>query len=191
MYRFLRNTHLLLGLFFCFFVLMFGLSSMQMSGRDWMKNEPVETKLTVAVDPQHAGTQRTLAQFLMDKHGMRGGLNDVEESPEEMKFLIGRMGTVHEVRYKRGEAAVEVNKKVWPFIGIMVWMHETFGFDNAYGLHIFWGVLIFLTSVALLILGGTGTYLWFKIHKERVIGSVLLFGGLSFGLTLVCLLWVG
>jgi len=139
MYRLLRNTHLLLGLFFCFFVLMFGLSSVQMSHR-WMKNEPVETNLTVSVDPQQAGTPRALAQLLMDKYGMRGGLNNVEESPEEMKFVIGRMGTVHEVRYKLGEAAAEVTKKLWPFIGIMVSMHHTFGLHKAYGLHVFWAV---------------------------------------------------
>ena len=191
MYKFLRNTHLLLGLFFCFFVMMFGLSSVQMSHRGWMENEPVETKLTVPINPQNAGTPRALAQYLMDKHGMRGGLNDVKQRPEEMSFLIGRMGTVHEVRYQPGNTEVQVRKKVWPFIGIMVWMHHTFGLDNPYGPNVFWGVLMFFTSIGLLTLGATGIYLWFKIHKERLIGSILLFGGLVFGLTLVSLLWVG
>jgi hypothetical protein len=163
----------------------------QMSHRGWMENESAETELTVPIDPRNAGTPRALAQYLMDKHGMRGGLNDVKQRPEEMSFLIGRMGTVHEVRYKPGNTEVQVRKKVWPFIGIMVWMHHTFGLDNPYGPNVFWGVLMFLTSVGLLILGATGIYLWFKIHKERLIGLILLFGGLAFGLTLVSLLWMG
>jgi hypothetical protein len=47
---------------------------------------------------------------------------------------------------------------------------------------------MFLTAVGLLILGITGTYLWFKIYKERLAGSILLAGGLAYGLTLVFLL---
>ena len=95
------------------------------------------------------------------------------------------------MRYQPGNTEVQVRKKVWPFIGMLVWMHHTFGLDNPYGPNVFWGVLMFLTSVGLLTLGATGIYLWFKIHKERLIGSILLFGGLVFGLTLVSLLWVG
>jgi hypothetical protein len=105
--------------------------------------------------------------------------------------MIGHMGTMNEVRFKRGGTEAQVTKKVAPFIGMMVAMHRTFGLDKPYGPHVFWGVLMFFTSVGLLILGVSGIYLWFKIHKERLIGSILLFGGLAFGLTMVSLLWVG
>jgi len=191
MYRLLRNTHLLLGLFLSFYVLMFGLSSMQMSHRNWIGNQWQETTLTVPVDPKNAATPRALALQLMESHGMRGGLGDVKESQEEMHFVIGRMGTMNEVRFKRGAARAQVTKKVAPFIGMMVAMHRMFGLDKPYRLHVFWGVLMFLTSVGLLVLGATGIYLWFKIYKERLIGSILLFGGLAFGLTMVSLLWLG
>ena len=191
MYKFLRNTHLLVGLFLCLFVLMFGISSVQMSHSEWMNNEPEETEFTVPVEPQNAATPRALAQYLMDHQGMRGGLNDVVESPEGMSFIIGRMGMLHEVRYTPGGTEVQVKKTVRPFIGIMISMHHMFGFENPYGLHDFWAVLMCLTSIGLLILGATGIYLWFKIHKERLIGSVLLFGGLAYGLTLVFLLGAG
>jgi hypothetical protein len=73
----------------------------------------------------------------------------------------------------------------------MLAMHHTFGLDNRYGPHNFWGVLMFLTSIGLVLLGATGVYLWFKIHKERLTGSLLLFGGLAYGLTLAALLWMG
>jgi hypothetical protein len=191
MYRLLRNTHLLLGLFLSFYVLMFGLSSLQMSHRNWIENKWEETRLTLPVDPKNAATPRALALQLMESHGMRGGLGDVKESPEEMYFVIGHMGTMNEVRFRRGAAQAQITRKVAPFIGMMVAMHRMFGLDKPYGPHVFWGVLMFLTSVGLLVLGATGTYLWFKIYKERLIGSILLFGGLAFGLTMVSLLWVG
>jgi hypothetical protein len=39
-----------------------------------------------------------------------------------------------------------------------------------------------LCSFGLLLLGGSGISLWFEHHKERVIGSILLTVGLSYGL---------
>ena len=38
---------------------------------------------------------------------------------------------------------------------------------------------MFLTSVGLFTLGATGIYLWFKIHKERLIGPTSFSAGLS------------
>ena len=40
----------------------------------------------------------------------------------------------------------------------------------------------------LVILALTGIYLWFKIHTERVIGSILLAVSLGFSLTLIMLI---
>jgi hypothetical protein len=191
MYKLLRNTHLLLGLFLCFFVLMFGLSSMQMSHQNWIENKWEEARLALPVDPQDAATPRALALQLMDRQNMRGGLGDVKESAEEMYFVIGHMGTMNQVRFKRGATEAQVTRRVAPFIGMMVAMHRMFGLDKPYTPHVFWGALMFFTSIGLLLLGATGIYLWFKIHKERVIGSILLFGGLAFGLTMISLLWVG
>jgi len=53
-----------------------------------------------------------------------------------------------------------------------------------------WGWALALVSIMLLALGGTGVYMWFKLHTERAIGAVLLALNLmvSLGL-LVALRW--
>jgi len=51
-----------------------------------------------------------------------------------------------------------------------------------------WAVFVGLVSVALMVLSVTGIYLWFKIHTERVIGSILLALSLGYGLTLIVLI---
>ena len=48
MYGFLRNTHLVLGLLFFPFVLLFGVSSVQFSHNDWFDREPNAVEMTVA-----------------------------------------------------------------------------------------------------------------------------------------------
>jgi hypothetical protein len=188
MYRFFRNTHLVLGLLFCPFVLLFGVSSVQFAHNDWFRTEPSAVQMTVTIDPAKATSPRALGRLLMDQEGYRGFVLDIEEAGDSYEFLIGRMGTIHEVRYQKGSPEVTVTKKVWPLISLLTWMHQTFGVDHEFGLHNFWGALMFLTSVALLALGATGIYLWFKIHTERLVGLALIFLSLSFGFTMIALL---
>ena len=73
----------------------------------------------------------------------------------------------------------------------MTWMHATFGVEHEYGPHNLWGVLMLLTSVGLLVLGGTGLYLWFRMRSERRVGSILLAANLVFGVVLIALIWTG
>jgi hypothetical protein len=188
MYRVLRNTHLLLGLLFFPFVLLFGVSSVQFAHNDWFRMEPNAITMTVAVDPAQATSPRALGRLLMDQEGYRGFVLDIKESADGCEFLIGRMGTIHEIAYKTGSSEVAVTKKVWPLISLLTWIHKTFGMDHQFGPHNVWGFLMFLTSVALLLLGASGIYLWFKIHKERLAGSILIFVSLAFGVTMIMLL---
>ena len=191
MYRVLRDTHLLLGLFLLVFVMMFGVSSLYMSHRGWFGSEPAESESTVVVDPGQASTPRELARHLMEEQGYRGGLHDIRDAEGQIHFNISRIGTVHDVDYTRGAREARVRTRVFPFMNMMTWMHTTFGMQHEYAPHNVWGALMFLTSVGLLVLGGTGLYLWFELRAERRIGLILLFGNLVFGATLIVLLWIG
>jgi hypothetical protein len=190
MYTFLRDTHLLLGLFLWVFVLFFGVSSIRFAHRDWFDAEPTVTELTVSVDPDQTATPRALARRLMAQEGYRGELRNIRETEESFRFNIGRIGTTHEIRYRRDGNQVLVKKRVFPFAGMLTWMHVTFGISHEYPLHNFWGWLMLLTSVGVLVLGVTGVYLWFKIYRERLVGSILLFGNLLF-VAVTALLWLG
>ncbi len=191
MYRILRDTHLLLGLFLFVFVMMFGISSLDFSHHGWFGSEPTDSESTVVVDPGQASTPRELARHLMEEQGYRGGLHDIREAEGRIHFNISRIGTVHDVDYTRGARKAQVRTRVFPFMSMMTWMHGTFGMQHEYAPHNVWGALMFLTSVGLLVLGGTGLYLWFKLRAERRIGLILLLGNLVFGATLIVLLWVG
>jgi hypothetical protein len=182
MYRYLRNTHLILGLFCCFFLLMYGTSSVQMSHNKWFDNKPRLAEKELAV---HGSSPREVAAELMGQ-GMRGELMAVSTNPAGANFRIVRPGTVYEVAWASGKAKVRTNES--NFMGMLNRIHHVGGMWHEFTLTNIWGFFVGVVSLSLLILGGTGIYLWFKLHQERVIGSVLLVLGLGYGLTLLVLI---
>ena len=179
MYRYLRNTHLFTGLFCCLFLLMYGVSSVQMAHNRWFNLRPQVTEAAYAV---HGDNPRAVAMELMSDRGLRGELAQVRGA----SFRIVRPGTVYEVEYAGGTAKVRTN--VAGFMGMLNRIHHVGGLWHEYTLTNVWAFFVAVVSVGLLILGGTGIYLWFKIHAERVVGVVLLVIGLGFGLTLVVMI---
>lgn len=190
MYQLWRDAHLLLGLFFFAFILMFAISSLQFSHR-WLESEAEPEHATVAVDPARATTPRALARHLMEREGYRGELHRVEETEDRVSFSISRMGTVHDVDYAPGAEEAHVRTRVFPFITMLVWMHAMFGVQHEYALHNVWGGLMFLASVGLLAIGGTGLYLWLQLKRERRVGLILLVGHGLVGAVLIARLWIG
>jgi hypothetical protein len=179
MYRYLRNTHLFTGLFCCLFLLMYGVSSVQMAHNRWFNLRPTVTE---AEFPVRGDSPRAIALELMADHGVRGELTQVREAA----FRIQRPGTVYEVQFGGGTAKVKTN--VAGFMGMLNRIHHVGGLWHEYTLTNVWAFFVGVVSAGLLILGGTGIYLWFKIHQERVIGTVLLVAGLAYGLTLVVMI---
>jgi hypothetical protein len=182
MYLYLRNTHLFLGLFCCLFLLMYGASSVQMSHNAWFNNQLRVTEREIAV---HGGNPREVAAELMAQ-GLRGELSAVFTTPAGASFRMVRPGTVYEVRWADGTAKIRTNET--NFMGMLNRIHHIGGLWHESDLMNVWAFFVGVVSLALLILGGTGIYLWFKLHHERVIGTVLLALGLGYGLTLIVLI---
>ncbi|MEO7650631.1 MAG: PepSY-associated TM helix domain-containing protein [Bryobacteraceae bacterium] len=187
MYKFLRNTHLLLGVFSCAFLLMYGVSSVQMAHNKWFNTKPTvtEAKWTLAVGVADA---RVVARELMDHHGLRGELIQIRKNGGKTTFRLIRPGAQNEVAYDPVSGETAVRTSTTNFMGMMNRIHHVGGVWHDYVLINLWGVMVAVISVALVILGVTGIYLWFKIHTERVIGLLLLGLSLGYSLTLMVLI---
>lgn len=188
MYRWTRNLHLWLGLFFLLFLLVYGLSSVQMAHPEWFPMEPTVTEERVPVAAARARDARALAQELRERHGLRGDLRQAEETAAGLRLRIVRPGTVHEVSYRRAAGEASVRTSVATFMGMLNRIHHVGGLWHGYALINVWGVLVALVSVGLVLLGASGIYLWFRVHRERLAGAVLLTLSLAFSLTLVVLI---
>jgi len=184
MYRWLRNIHLVSGLFSFLFLLTYSWSAAQMAHPSWFSLQPGITETQVAITPDLSGNPRVLARALMDDHGLRGGLDDVEQTPEGYELRISSLGTEYEVSYSRARGVVEVRTLRANFMGMLNRLHHVAGFWRGDAIQQTWAAFVGVVSVGLILLALTGIYLWFKLFSERSVGIVLLATSLAFSLTL-------
>jgi len=187
MFRLMRNVHLWLGLASVAMALMFALSSLFVVFRQSLDTQPEENQRTVKVASESAATPRALARELILHHDVQGELAAVEEDAERMSFRIHRPGVEHRVAYSKATGEATIDEKRWGAGQTLLQIHVMHGFWHEWVPGWIWALLGFLTSVALLLLGASGIYLWFAHHKERVIGGVLLAVGLLYGISTLAL----
>src|SRR5512134_1144290 len=99
MHRTLRAIHLCSGVFSALFLIMYAVSAMQMAHFRWFRLQPKVVETALAVDSGQAVEPRALARHLMDRHGLRGEVRQVETKDGKISFNIVRPGTVHQVGY--------------------------------------------------------------------------------------------
>ncbi len=187
MFQLMRNTHLILGLVLFLFAFIFTVSSLVIIYRPWLPDSRKDTEQTIRIDASKATSPRALALELMRKHGFAGDLRNAKEEDGVMKFRILRPGTHVSFEYTEGSNVVLAKTQRWGWTEFIVQLHVNHGFYHEFLPTTMWSALSLLGSIGLLLLGATGLYLWFCLHEERVVGSVVLAIGLVWGL--MALIW--
>ncbi len=188
MYRWLRNTHLVAGLLAVPFLLMYGLSAVQMSHGGWFSLKPTVTETTVTVASSPVNDGRALARILMDQDHVRGEIRQVKATDTGFHLQIEHPGTVYRVDYSSQTRQAVIQTSVAPFMGMLNRIHHLAGIQSASLVMDVWGGWVVAVSLCLFLLGLTGIYMWFCLYKERVIGSILLAVSLGYSLTLILLI---
>ena len=186
MYRYLRNTHLFLGLFCSLYLLMYGVSSLQMAHSPWFSMRPAVTETHAALAPGTTDA-RQVARELMDRYGLRGEAGRARVTPDQLSFNIARPGTVYQIEYSPTTGNTRIRDNHAGFMGMLNRIHHAKGLWHDYWVLNAWGAFVAVVSAALFLIGATGIYLWFKLHQERVIGAILLVISLGYSLTLIVL----
>ena len=187
MFRLIRNVHLILGLVFFFYAILFALSSPVIIYRAWLKLTREDQERTMQVAAESAQTPRALALELMQNHGLKGELRDIKQKGEEIRFSIVRPGTQSNVTYSGSSGEAKIKTRREGFLDTLVNLHTNHGFWHDFVPSNAWSLLSLLGSVGLFLLGATGIYLWFCHHEERLIGAVILALGLIYSLTTLVL----
>lgn len=184
MYRAIKTFHLLLGVSCFSILLMYSVSGIQMSHPNWFTNEPTVVEIEVAVDPNLLSNPRAVAQQMM-QDGMWGELQNVVQDEHGFSFRIVRPGTTYNVSYSAHEQGVKVQRSSVGFLQMLTELHHIAGFYREQQVTHWWAAFVVLTSLALLMLGATGVYMWFRQHKERLVGGIIFSAGLVIGLGLL------
>ena len=187
-YSLLRSTHLLLGLFSALFLLMYGVSAVQMAHPGWFTLKPNVVESDVAVDGSAGSSPRALARTLMADQHMSGELGSIAQQADGFTFQIVRPGTVYQVAYKTGASSAHVKTNVAGFMGMLNRVHHINGLSHEYRLLNVWGAFVGLISAGLVVLGVTGVWMWFETYGERVVGGLVFGLGLVTGLGLLILI---
>jgi hypothetical protein len=188
MYPFFRNVHLLLASVSLPFLLMYGLSAIQMSHSTWFTMKPVvhERDLTLERGQTDA---RVIARAVMERAGdIKGELSNVQAGAAEMSMRIIVPGTVHDVRYESSTGSVHIKTSVAGVMGMLNRLHHWAGFWHEPLSMKLWATAVAVVSTALLLLGVTGIYMWFVRRAERRVGVVLLAVNLLFAITVIAML---
>jgi hypothetical protein len=187
-YRWLRNLHLGVGLFFAIFLLGFGLSAVQMAYR---LPGPNTTETTATIEDVPAGYQvnpRAFAWWLMNRHGLGGDLGEVKTDGAIVYLTITRTGAIHRVAYDSRAGTARVTTTSRNALGLLNRIHHASGITHDYWAVNGWGWALLTTSCALLVLAITGIVMWFKRHEDRVLGALVTSIGLVWGVTLLVLM---
>jgi hypothetical protein len=187
MFRLMRNVHLILGLLFFSYAMLFAASSLVIIYRPWLKVTRSEEQQIVRVAFDRTQTPRDLAFELMQNHQLKGDLRDIKQDAGAIRFIIARPGTRSEVTYTASTGEAKIRTRREGFLETLVQLHINHGFFHDFLPANAWSLLSLLGSVGLFLLGATGIYLWFCHHEERVIGFVILALGLAYSLTTLVL----
>lgn len=188
MYQAIRNIHLLLASFSLPFLLMYGVSAVQMSHNRWFQMKPAVQERDFALQSGRSSA-REIARDVMDREtSIKGEITNVQTNPAGISLRIVVPGTVHELKYDPTSGKAHVRTSITGVMGMLNRLHHWAGFyHEPVGMKI-WAAAVACVSAGLLLLGATGVYMWFTRRPERRIGLVLLSLNVAFAVTIVVML---
>ncbi len=190
MYKTIRTVHLLLASFSLPFLVMYGVSAVQMTHSTWFNMKPSVHEEQIATDSGVTDARSVARDVMQRRPGVRGELMNVQKTPAGFSFRIVLPGTVHEVQYDRATGAAKVKTSVAGVLGMLNRMHHAAGFWHEPIVMKVWALAVLVVSAALLLVGATGIYMWFARRSERRLGVALLAVNLAFVVTLLVLMRV-
>lgn len=188
MYKTLRTIHLLLASLSLPFLVMYGVSAVQMAHGSWFSLKPAVTESTIALRPGLTDARAVARDVSSLLPGMRGELTDIKAGPQDISLRLVVPGTVHEIRYRAGSGETRVKTSVAGFMGMLNRLHHAGGLWHEVTALNLWGAAVGIVSVSLLLLGASGLCMWFIRRTERRTGAVLLATNLVVVITLIVLM---
>ncbi len=187
MYKTIRTLHLIFGLSSLPFLLVYGLSAVQMAHPKWFHTKPAIHDVNIPMAPGYTDG-RSVARELMINGNLRGEIASVQETAPGFTIRIVLPGTVHEIQYDRKTGTAYVRTSVAGFMGRLNRLHHAAGLWHEYLPLKCWAMFVGLVSLATVGLGLTGIVMWWMRRQDRMIGIILLGANLAFSVTILFLL---
>lgn len=186
-YRWIRDAHLVLGLFSSPFLLVFAVSTLLFNHtwKPWTSRTEVERPPTSVEIPE--GVEGIgQAQAIMRQIGVSGEIRNIFRPENRLLILVMKPAQNTTITVDLETKMAEIEQNTTDFWDVLLYLHKSPGPHNANirGNWVFtriWTWLIDAVVCAILFISVSGVYLWAVIKAERKIGLILLgAGGLTF-----------
>jgi hypothetical protein len=184
MYRGVRSVHLCAGVFALVFLVVYGVSALQMTHGKWVHMEARTVTREVAL-PAGLTDARAASRELAVREGIAGELQGIRVTASGVAFRVLRPGMVWAADYVSATGVTRLRITDTGTLGALNRIHQMRGLWHTWVAYNIWVGLLLLVSVGVLVLGATGLYLWWVSHKDKrwtgaLLGvSVAVIGGLA------------
>jgi hypothetical protein len=174
-YRTIRSIHLCAGLFAMPFLVAYAISAVQMTHGKWLHMQPRVSNREVMLPPRLSDA-RVAARELAHRYGVSGELTAIRAVQGNLGFRILRPGMVWEAAYHAPDGATKLRITDTGLLGAFNRIHQMRGVWHEWSAYNLWAVVLAGIGLAILTLGATGVYLWWKSNRDRRLsGAVLAF----------------
>jgi hypothetical protein len=194
MKRTLLQLHLYFGLSCAVYLIIFGLSSLNMNHHfGWMQPVNSEKHWEAGVTVPEIDDNGQLAQALRDSLGLMGWAPPwrFRMQPDTIRFAVVHLGKEYKISVVKDDGKVdvtEVTKGFWPTLNSLHFLGESIPRGpwllNSWQYYQDMTVLFIMFSIV------SGVYLWAKRPTERKIGLSLLFGVTGLSVLFMSYLWL-
>jgi hypothetical protein len=174
MYPKIRAIHRLLASIGLPFLLVYGISAVQMAHGTWFNLKPAIRESRLSLAPGLTDARVIARDVGSQAAGVRGELTNIQKNAGGVTLRLVLPGSVHEVQYREASGEVKLKTSVSGVMGMLNRLHHAAGLWHEPLTMRLWGIVVAVVSSALLLLGVTGVYMWFARKSERVLGAALL-----------------
>ena len=189
--KFNRRTHLYLGLFLMPWLLMYGVSSFIIVHQSWFGAEkqpawePVFEKEYRHPIPQD-GELRAAAQDILNDCNLQGAFWVNKPNPDTLQINRFSFWGSTRLTYSVKDQKLNAERQRMPLSQAIVRMHFRGGFGQPTFWDKFWGLLVDLACVGIIIWVASGLIMWWRLPRLRTWGAMAVGGGL---LSFLLLIW--
>ena len=182
-YRVLRNLHLAFAMLALPFLLMYGISAVQMAHGTWFNVKPEVIERSVSLEPGITDSRQVVRRL-----ALQGDLRSVQASGGNWQLRFVIPGTVHDVRYDSQTGVAHIKTSRSGFMGMINRLHHAGGMWADYMPLKLWGAAVGIVSLGTVGLAITGIWMWWLRKKERRFGLIVIVVNVVFAITVLAMM---
>ncbi len=185
--RIMRWLHLYTGLFLVPWMVVYGISAFCLNHGQWFTRqlniEPPRWEVVRKVDFAPNGTfphePAEQAREILRRLQLEGA-HRIQNNQKSGPMTILRIcGTGHyRITWRRGMSQIIVEKqRPFSWYRLVHFLHFRAGYGQKYFAHIVWAVVVDVVALSILLWVISGVYVWWRMPRKRLLGSICVVGG--------------